>query len=123
MRTPAAPLTDLDVIAQRLRDELTAHAPSESEALRTIAQLESDGSWPDVDYADRARTHWSPHQHTRRLAQLAAADSAQGPREQLEALEVARQGLESCATRARTLDKIGMPRRSSPSTRCLGACK
>jgi chondroitin AC lyase len=76
VRTPAAPLTDLDVVARRLCDELTASALSETDALRTIAQLEPDGSWPDIDYTDRSRTHWSPAQHPRRLAQLAAAYSA-----------------------------------------------
>jgi hypothetical protein len=76
VRTPAAPLTDLDVIAQRLRDELTTSALSDSKAFPIVAQLRPDGSWPDVDYADRARAHWSPRQHTRRLAQLAAAYSA-----------------------------------------------
>ena len=76
MRTPAAPLTDLDFVARRLRDELAAGALSEDKALHTIAQLEPDGSWPDIDYEDRARTHWSPTQHTQRLAQLAAAYSA-----------------------------------------------
>ena len=76
VRTPAALLTDLDVIAQRLRDDLTASALSQAQALRLVAQLEPGGSWPDVDYADRARTHWSPHQHAQRLAQVAAAYAA-----------------------------------------------
>lgn len=66
-------MQDLNVIARRLRDELTADAISKAKTRGYLAQLEPDGSWPDLDYEDRARTHWSPGQHPVRVAQLAAA--------------------------------------------------
>ena len=51
---------DIDIIAQRLRDELTAETIPANEVAIMLAQLSPEGSWPDIDYDDRARTHWSP---------------------------------------------------------------
>jgi hypothetical protein len=73
VRSPAAPLQGIDILARRLREELTAGAISAAQARGAFARLQPDGSWPDLDYDDRAQTHWSPGQHPRRLAQLAAA--------------------------------------------------
>jgi chondroitin AC lyase len=73
VRSPAAPLQEIDVVAQRLRDELTASAPSNAQARRLVVRLAADGRWHDLDYDDRARTHWSPAEHVERLAQMAAA--------------------------------------------------
>ena len=79
---------DMDTIANRLRDEQIARAASyrryarrqgqqrTSPADRVRAYLEQqhpDGSWPEINYQDRARTHWSPARHTRVLLTLAGA--------------------------------------------------
>jgi len=76
MRSPTTPVQEIDVIARRLRDELASSAPSEAQAREQVVRLAADGRWPDLDYGDRARTHWSPAQHTARLAQMSAAYSA-----------------------------------------------
>lgn len=73
VKSPDTLMEEIDVVAQSLRDELVAGAPSESKALSTARQLGPDGRWPDLDYGDRARTDWSPGEHVVRLAQLAAA--------------------------------------------------
>jgi chondroitin AC lyase len=73
VRSPATTIQDIDIVAQRLRDELTAGAVSAARARKEIVRLAADGHWHDIDYDDKARTHWSPAQHTHRLARLAAA--------------------------------------------------
>ena len=72
MRSPGTIHQDIDIIAQRLRDELIAAAQTE-EVTATLANLAPDGTWPDIDYADVARSHWSPGRHVMRVAHLAAA--------------------------------------------------
>ena len=62
---------DIDIIAQRLRDELTAEIVSSNDVAIMLAQLAADGSWPDIDYDDKARTHWSPGEHVVRVSRLA----------------------------------------------------
>ncbi len=73
MRSPNAIYQDIDIIAQRLREELTAITTSADEVNATLVRLAPDGMWPDIDYADVSRSHWSPGQHVMRVAHLAAA--------------------------------------------------
>jgi len=72
VKSPATVIQEIDIITQRLRDELTAEAISASQARNHVVRL-VDGQWRDLDYGDRARTHWSPAEHLVRLAQMAAA--------------------------------------------------
>ena len=73
MRSPSATHQDIDIIAQRLFEELTAAAIPADEVNVIVEQLGPDGTWPDIDYADVSRSHWSPGQHVMRVAHLAAA--------------------------------------------------
>ncbi|MBN1642066.1 MAG: hypothetical protein JXA09_12595 [Anaerolineae bacterium] len=73
MRSPHTLMHDLDIIAQRLRAELTAETVPAEEVSAHLARLAPDGRWPDIDYDDRSRTHWSPGQHVARTARLASA--------------------------------------------------
>lgn len=69
---------DLRVIRDRLRETLvpemflTNAEPSDS-AKKSLASLGDDGSWSDINYADRSRTAWAPMAHLDRLMTLAAA--------------------------------------------------
>lgn len=64
---------DIDVIARRLHEELTAETIPADDIETILALLAPDGSLPDVDYNDRARSYWSPGIHPVRIARMAAA--------------------------------------------------
>ncbi|MBL8992636.1 MAG: hypothetical protein JNM63_04800, partial [Spirochaetia bacterium] len=69
---------DLRVIRDRLRETLvpdmflTNEEPSDS-AKKALGSIKEDGSWPDVEYADRSRTAWLPMAHIDRLMVLTSA--------------------------------------------------
>jgi chondroitin AC lyase len=73
-------MSDLTIIHERLARSL-AEAPAkmrgEAQDLLTadqvLAGLREDGTWADVDYSDRQRSHWSPAQHLRRILVIAQA--------------------------------------------------
>lgn len=54
------------------RDALTTLANKERKALRP------DGSWPDIEYPDKAASEWTPSEHLARLLQMAIAYRAPG---------------------------------------------
>jgi chondroitin AC lyase len=64
---------DLSVIADRLRTEAldTRRPPDEKDIQDDISNQNEDGSWSDVDYDDRSKTHWNPRTHLRRLVNFA----------------------------------------------------
>jgi len=74
----AQPEQDLEIIAERLREEFGGQAPGEDRIQAYLKRQNADGSWPDVDYNDVARTHWSPQRHTRNLSDMACAYGAKG---------------------------------------------
>jgi chondroitin AC lyase len=61
-----------------------------------LASQRQDGSWADVDYADRSRVDWSPDTHLQRLQAMAAAYRTPGGKHHNSApmLEGVRRGLE-----------------------------
>lgn len=68
----AAIEADMEVIRQRLLEPLLLAPPSD--AVRQLASaLRPDGSWPDIDYANRNRSGWRTTSHLGRLAMLAQA--------------------------------------------------
>ena len=73
MRSFGTAVQDINIIAQRLRDELIAETAPQAQVDDYVAHLTPDGHWPDVDYRDRSRTHWSPGQHPVRTAFLATS--------------------------------------------------
>lgn len=62
----AMPMPGGDVAAQRLR------------ALKLVETQKEDGSWPDIDYANQARSNWRPYEHVQRLVLLAVQLSGNG---------------------------------------------
>jgi chondroitin AC lyase len=66
-------LEEIDTIAHRLREELLSEPAPVDDARTYLASLAPAGHWADVDYTDLSRTHWSPAQHTARMALLARA--------------------------------------------------
>ena len=69
----AQPEQDLEIIAERLRTEFGEQAPQGDRIKRYLQSQNEDGSWPDVDYDDVSRTHWSPARHTQNLENMASA--------------------------------------------------
>ncbi len=75
---------DMIIIADRMRKELIDPASpirrggrgqeSQEERIhRYIQEQDPNGSWPDINYQDRARTRWVPGNHTNQLVSLARA--------------------------------------------------
>lgn len=86
---------EIDVVRQNFLDYYTAAgAPRSSERLqKSLSELEwateaytapgyllSDGSWPDINYAEVPSGGWSPWEHVRRLAMMAKAYRTPGQR-------------------------------------------
>jgi len=64
---------------QVLKDILAGHA-NEQEALRFAAIMKEDGSWPDIDYADKTRGGWPVNDHLLRLNNMTIAYKTPGGR-------------------------------------------
>lgn len=78
-------MDDLAIIRRRLAEAL-AQAPERArdddgspEWRRALDSLGEDGAWPDIDYADRQRSHWAPAEHLRRVVALLRAARAGAP--------------------------------------------
>ena len=71
----ATVLEDLDIVAERVRDEaFDGRRPVDVAEVRDhMKDLREDGSWADIDYDDRSRTHWIPRAHLSRILNLARA--------------------------------------------------
>ena len=66
----------------RVRDQVIAHyaagAPSASHVRQYLQRLREDGTWPDVDYADRTRGGWATARHMYRVRDFAQAYAQPG---------------------------------------------
>jgi len=71
----------IDTLAQRLHDSLVAPALNGSVA-KWLGSQSADGTWPDIDYADRSQTGWSPVDHPTRLLALSQAWAKPGSKYQ-----------------------------------------
>lgn len=71
-------LEDLEVVADRLRIEAMGRPVDAREVRTHVEHQQSDGSWADIDYDDRSRTHWIPRAHLGRLVDLARAYRSPG---------------------------------------------
>lgn len=73
---------DLQIIKQRIHDALLAptRQPRDlpAQPRQHLAALRPDGTWPDIDYADKDRAGWKPAQHVYRLLQLAKTYRTRG---------------------------------------------
>jgi len=95
-------LDDLHIIRQRLTRMLAQvppreqnESPSTPDATWLVTALRQDGSWPDIDYTDRQRSHWAPARHLDRVLALlrAARAGAPDPPPSEKALSAARRAL------------------------------
>jgi len=64
--------TDLDTLRQRIHADLVAKTDN-SEAAAFVSTQNTDGSWTDVNYADKDESRWVPVIHLRRLVSIGAA--------------------------------------------------
>lgn len=71
----ASVLEDLEIVSERVRDEaFGGRRPVDVQEIREhIVRQQKDGSWTDIDYDDRSRTHWIPREHLSRILNLARA--------------------------------------------------
>ncbi|MFH6998535.1 chondroitinase-AC [Flavobacterium sp. FlaQc-57] len=60
-------------ITDRLVEDLTLGYSSNKVTIKNISNIESDGSWPEIDYASKAITVWPPTEHLEKLETLVKA--------------------------------------------------
>lgn len=60
-------------ITDRVVENLTSQEPSKKAIAETLATIKQDGSWPDIDYASKSITIWSPTNHLQKLKILVKA--------------------------------------------------
>ncbi len=75
---------DTELLKQRLAASLLptrprGSGPTSRSALELAAQLKPDGSWADIDYADRTPGNWATSGHLSRVASMARAWRAGDP--------------------------------------------
>jgi chondroitin AC lyase len=70
---PGISFTQVNVITDRIRNDLISQNVSDTEISNLLASLKQDGSWDDIDYANAHRTNWDPSNHSRRLFQICRA--------------------------------------------------
>lgn len=59
-------------VSDQMVQELSRLYPVSAESVeRMLATQRTDGSWPDIDYADTRRSNWSPRAHAERALLLA----------------------------------------------------
>ncbi|KAA6397690.1 MAG: putative chloramphenicol resistance protein [Streblomastix strix] len=66
-----------DIMAERVRQYMYQSSGSASSLYSRVTiqlnALQSDGSWPDIDYSSQAQTGWSPETHMNRVRDMAIA--------------------------------------------------
>ena len=66
-------IADLGVIKNRLYSEFVAGGVDVARVKGYVASQQADGSWADLNYADKARTGWQPTEHVMRIVEMALA--------------------------------------------------
>ena len=74
----AAPADDYATLRRQVVAHYAAGAPSADTVKRYLEGLRDDGTWPDVDYADRTRGGWRTAGHVYRVLELAEAYAQPG---------------------------------------------
>ncbi len=77
MEKPMDSTADLATVKTRLRERILAGIRA-GDPGSSVNQQRADGSWPDIDYADRGRARWAPAGHMSRLLALAGAFARNG---------------------------------------------
>lgn len=70
--------TDLQRLRDQLKLRIVSDAPHSSVSGGAHGPPSPDGTWPDIDYADRSRGPWSPRLHLLRTRLLAVRLSSSG---------------------------------------------
>jgi chondroitin AC lyase len=78
--SPTADAQDVDTLRQRILAVSGKSNPQSvaASARKSVASLQEDGSWPDIDYADTSRSRWATAAHMYRLREMATAFHAEG---------------------------------------------
>jgi chondroitin AC lyase len=90
VQAPASENTEKLLHAYRLYLEHNLKLPANEVLARNAASLGAEGTWPDIDYADKSRGGWEPNQHLKRCREFWLAYTLAG-RAELE--EPARRSL------------------------------
>src|SRR5664279_3993326 len=68
--TASVVLSQINIINQRLRDELIKEPVDDKEITNYLATFKSGGSWSDIDYSDSSQRDWPAVNHSRRLKSI-----------------------------------------------------
>ena len=63
-------LSQINIINQRLRDDLIREPVDDKDITNYLTTLKSDGSWSDIDYSDSSSRDWPAVDHSRRLKSI-----------------------------------------------------
>ena len=74
------PTSDLEVLRQRIIDDLLEPSVNEQKTERLIQSIQADGSWPGINYKDTSRTGFQHSIHLENMLDLARAYKKQGTR-------------------------------------------
>lgn len=69
---------DPDTVAANIYSTAVANPPADSAVAGTLALLQADGSFSDVDYTDTQPSNWQPPKHLNKLNDMAIAYSTPG---------------------------------------------
>jgi len=64
---------DIETVRKQYIEYRIGSAPGDKSIRAQLKSLKPDGTWPDVDYADRDRSGWKTVNHLRRIEDLAEA--------------------------------------------------
>jgi len=64
---------DLEVVRKRVTDDLMKQSVSDEEVRDLVKTLNTDGSWPGIDYSDVSRTGFQHSRHLGNLVELCLA--------------------------------------------------
>ncbi|MDD5672610.1 MAG: polysaccharide lyase family 8 super-sandwich domain-containing protein [Chitinivibrionales bacterium] len=64
---------DIDTLSARLYTEFQGNGASAMTIRQWLGSLKTDGTWPDINYADSGRAVWAPSTHVSRLFSMAQA--------------------------------------------------
>ena len=68
--TSSVVLSQINIITQRLRDELIREPADDKDITNYLTTLNSGGSWSDINYADSSQRDWPAVDHSRRLKSI-----------------------------------------------------
>ena len=70
---PSTQAQDLDTLSARLYAGFQGSGGSAATIRQWLSSLKTDGTWPDINYADSGRATWAPSTHVSRMQTMAQA--------------------------------------------------